>query len=49
MIDGYRHVLLAGKLPPMTGLLYLAAISFFTFAIGGVFFRKLKPGFAEVL
>lgn len=30
-------------------MLYFVCISFVTFAIGGIVFRKLKPGFAEVL
>jgi len=49
VIDGYRYIILAGKLPPVGGLLYLSVASFISLAAGGLFFRKLKPGFAEVL
>lgn len=49
IVIGYRYALLAGQLLPWRDFLYLAAVSFFTFGIGGIFFRKLKPGFAEVL
>ena len=49
VVEGYRMALLAGKLPDLQGLLYLTLVSFLCFGIGGVFFRKLKPGFAEVL
>lgn len=48
-VIGYRYAILAGKFLPWQDFLYLAAISFFTFGIGGILFRKLKPGFAEVL
>jgi ABC-type polysaccharide/polyol phosphate export permease len=49
MVDAYRHLLLAGRMPPAGGLVYLGVVSFIFLAAGGVFFRKLKPGFAEVL
>jgi len=49
VVDGYRVALLGGSLPDLQGLVYLAFIAFLTFGIGGIFFRKLKPGFAEVL
>ena len=49
VIDGYRYTLLAGAMPPLGNLLYLAFISIVTFGLGGMVFRKLKPGFAEVL
>ena len=49
VVDGYRYLLLAGRIPPLSNLAYLAVISFVTFGVGGIFFRKLKPGFAEVL
>ncbi len=48
-VMGYRYALLAGRLLPLGDLIYLAVISCFTFAIGGLIFRKLKPGFAEEL
>ena len=49
VIDAYRYTLLAGAMPPLGNLLYLAFISIVTFGLGGMVFRKLKPGFAEVL
>lgn len=49
LVIGYRYALLAGKMMPLPDMLYFVFISFFTFAIGGIIFRKLKPGFAEVL
>lgn len=49
VIDGYRYTLLAGELPPIGNLIYLAVISTLVFGLGGMVFRKLKPGFAEVL
>lgn len=49
MVEGYRFALLAGKALPAMDFLYMAAVSVVTFGIGGVFFRKLKPWFAEVL
>jgi ABC-type polysaccharide/polyol phosphate export permease len=49
VVIGYKYALLAGKLLPMWDLAYLSGISLFTFAIGGLLFRRLKPGFAEVL
>jgi len=49
VIDGYRYSLLAGELPPIWNLVSLAFISVLTFGLGGMVFRKLKPGFAEVI
>jgi lipopolysaccharide transport system permease protein len=49
VVTGYRYAILADRTLPWLDLAYLAGISFLTFAIGGIFFRKLKPGFAEVL
>ena len=49
VVDGYRYSLLAGELPPVGNLVYLAVISILVFGLGGMVFRKLKPGFAEVL
>lgn len=49
MVEGYRYALLAGKFLPVWDFVYLAGISFVTFGLGGIFFRRLKPGFAEVL
>jgi len=49
IVDGYRLTLLTGRLPSGWDFFYLVTISFLTFGLGGLFFRKLKPGFAEVL
>lgn len=49
VVEGYRYVLLAGKFPPIENLVCLILVSFITFGVGGVIFRRLKPGFAEVL
>ena len=49
VVVGYRYAILAGKFLPWRDFLYLAVVSFATFGIGGIVFRKLKPGFAEVL
>lgn len=47
--EGYRLALLAGMPLSTIDFAYLAGISCVVFAIGGIFFRKLKPWFAEVL
>jgi ABC-type polysaccharide/polyol phosphate export permease len=49
MVEGYRLALLSGRLLPLHDIIYLGGISFLTLAAGGVFYRKLKPWFAEVL
>lgn len=49
MVEGYRLALLAGQALPLKETVYLFGVSFVTLAVGGVFFRKLKPWFAEVL
>jgi ABC-type polysaccharide/polyol phosphate export permease len=49
VVIGYRYALLTGEILPFPQIAYLYLISFFFFAVGGAFFRKLKPGFAEVL
>ncbi|MBI5561774.1 MAG: ABC transporter permease [Deltaproteobacteria bacterium] len=49
VVDGYRLTMLAGKPPDLAGLAYLGAAAVVTFAAGGILFRRLKPGFAEVL
>jgi len=48
-VEGYRFALLAGRPLPMGDLVYFGAISFITFGIGGMTFRRLKPLFAEML
>lgn len=49
MVEGYRMALLSGRFLPLFDIIYLAGISILTLAIGGIFCRKLKPWFAEVL
>ncbi|TAN63040.1 ABC transporter permease [bacterium] len=49
LVEGYRLALLTGRALPTIDFIYFAGASFFTLAVGGVFFRKLKPWFAEVL
>jgi len=49
LVVGYRHALIGGMVLPWTDLLYMTAFSFMTLAVGGLVFRKLKPGFGEVL
>ncbi|MFQ5427980.1 MAG: ABC transporter permease [Thermodesulfobacteriota bacterium] len=48
-VEGYRYALLAGHALPPLDLAYFGVVSFVTFGIGGVFFRRLKPLFAEML
>ncbi len=48
-VEGYRLALLSGRMLPWGDFTYFAAISILSFGAGGVFFRKLKPWFAEVL
>lgn len=49
MVEGYKYAVLAGRVLPVMDIAYLAIISFSVFGIGGLLFRRLKPGFAEVL
>lgn len=49
VVDGYRYALLAGQFPPLENMISLVFISLITFGLGGILFRKLKPGFAEIL
>jgi ABC-type polysaccharide/polyol phosphate export permease len=49
MVEGYRYAVLAGKILPATDIAYMAIVSILTFGLGGMLFRRLKPGFAEVL
>ncbi|MBI5971171.1 MAG: ABC transporter permease [Deltaproteobacteria bacterium] len=48
-VEGYRLALLAGRFEPAGDFIYFAVVSFITFGVGGVFFRRLKPGFAEAI
>jgi len=49
VVRGYRRGLMTGELPALSELLILAAIALATFLLGGLFFRHLKRGFADVL
>jgi len=49
MVRAYRDRLLSYRLPDWKELLVLAAYSLGAFVIGGLFFRHLKRGFADVL
>ncbi len=49
VVKGYRERLLTATIPSLDDFLYLAAVSLAVFAIGGMFFRHLKRGFADVL
>lgn len=49
MVEGYRYAVLAGRPIPLQDIVYMAVVSCLAFGVGGIFFRKLKPGFAEVL
>lgn len=49
VVDGYRLALLGTGYPSLGGLLYIGCISIAFFILGGLVFRRLKPGFAEVL
>ena len=49
VIEGYRYTLIAGRMPPIENFLILLFFSILAFGIGGTVFRRLKPGFAELL
>lgn len=49
MVEGYRQALFTGSVLPLRDLFYFAVVSFITLGVGGIFYRKLKPAFAEVL
>ncbi len=49
MVEGYRYAILANRVLPAGDLLLMASVSFLTFGLGGLLFRRLKPGFGEVL
>ena len=48
-VEGYRYALLAGRPLPLWDIAYFAAFSMVTFGMGGMYFRRLKPLFAEML
>lgn len=49
VVRAYRRALMSYQLPPASDLVLLAAIAFSTFIVGGICFRYLKRGFADVL
>jgi ABC-type polysaccharide/polyol phosphate export permease len=49
IVHGYRYRLLSAQWPSWQELLVLAAYSSAVFVLGGLFFRHLKRGFADVL
>jgi ABC-type polysaccharide/polyol phosphate export permease len=49
IVRGYRERLLTYDLPKFGDLVFLAVVCAATFCIGGLFFRHLKRGFADVL
>jgi lipopolysaccharide transport system permease protein len=49
LVRGYRKVLLSGSLPSVQDLAIVAACGVAAFIVGGLFFRHMKRGFADVL
>ena len=49
MVRAYRERLLTSQMPDVHELAVLAGFGVASFAIGGLFFRHLKRGFADVL
>jgi homopolymeric O-antigen transport system permease protein len=49
MVKAYRHRLLSSQWPDWRELAVIAAYSISVFVLGGLFFRHLKRGFADVL
>jgi lipopolysaccharide transport system permease protein len=49
IVQGYRERLLTSNLPSLNELLLLSAVAISVFIAGGLFFRQLKRGFADVL
>jgi lipopolysaccharide transport system permease protein len=48
-VRAYREILLWGRVPALTESVILGMYALLAFACGGVFFRHLKRGFADVL
>jgi homopolymeric O-antigen transport system permease protein len=48
-VRAYRQILLTSRLPDPSDLLMLIAYGAATFLLGGLFFRYMKKGFADVL
>jgi len=49
LVNAYRERLLSNRLPDLHEMGVIAAYGLTTFVIGGLFFRHLKRGFADVL
>jgi ABC-type polysaccharide/polyol phosphate export permease len=49
LVRGYRKVLLSGALPSVEDIAIVAACGTAAFVTGGLFFRHMKRGFADVL
>jgi ABC-type polysaccharide/polyol phosphate export permease len=49
VVNAYRYRLLTPDWPPVREIAVLAAYSVAVFVLGGLFFRHLKRGFADVL
>jgi ABC-type polysaccharide/polyol phosphate export permease len=49
VVEGYRLVLLEGKIPDLDGVGILTAFALVSFLFGGYVFRKTKREFADVL
>ena len=49
VVEGYRGVLVASKVPDPYHLLYLFLFASASFIAGGLIYKKLKPAFADVL
>jgi ABC-type polysaccharide/polyol phosphate export permease len=49
IVHGYRYRMLSGEWPSWREIAVLAAYSSVVFVLGGLFFRHLKRGFADVL
>jgi lipopolysaccharide transport system permease protein len=49
LMEGYRAIIIQGKMPDLLGLLYFVAFTITITLIGLVIFRKLKAGFVDVL
>jgi ABC-type polysaccharide/polyol phosphate export permease len=49
LVHAYRERLLTSRLPSLRELAVIAAFGVVTFLLGGLFFRHLKRGFADVL
>ena len=49
LVNAYRERLLSDRPPNLRELAMIAAFGVATFVAGGLFFRQLKRGFADVL